>query len=212
MELIMKVNGILLMRLGMDVAIRFGLMEVFMKVTGKMIKLTEGDALFTRMGMFITVSGRTTRLMVTVATITLMEQSTRANGLKTSNMVMARRSGQTMPAMKVNTKTAKSTAKDSFCGLMDRPIQVTFSRITSTAKECTRGRTVVGTADNGATIRCMGSGSSLGRMAANTKACTTKTKKKVVACSLGRTTASMTDSGSTANSTDWASTTVRAEK
>ena len=37
----MKVNGILLMRLGMDVAIRFGLMEVIMKVTGKMIRLTD---------------------------------------------------------------------------------------------------------------------------------------------------------------------------
>lgn len=37
----MKVNGILPMRLDMDVAIKFGQMEVFMKVTGKMIKLTD---------------------------------------------------------------------------------------------------------------------------------------------------------------------------
>jgi hypothetical protein len=41
MELIMKVNGILQMKQDMDVDIKFGLMEVFMKVTGKMIKLTD---------------------------------------------------------------------------------------------------------------------------------------------------------------------------
>jgi hypothetical protein len=44
MELIMKGNGIQPMKLDMGVAIRFGLMEVFMKVTGKMIRLTDvGD-------------------------------------------------------------------------------------------------------------------------------------------------------------------------
>lgn len=37
----MKVNGIQPMKLGMGVAIRFGLTEVFMKVTGKMIRLTD---------------------------------------------------------------------------------------------------------------------------------------------------------------------------
>jgi hypothetical protein len=41
MELIMKENGILQMKQGMVVDIKFGLMEVFMKVTGKMIKLTD---------------------------------------------------------------------------------------------------------------------------------------------------------------------------
>lgn len=38
----MKVNGILQMKQDMDVVIKFGQMEVFMKVTGKMIKLMEG--------------------------------------------------------------------------------------------------------------------------------------------------------------------------
>jgi len=186
----------------MDAVYRFGSMVLFMKVTGKMIKLTEEDASFTQMEMFITVSGRMTRLMVTDATITLMVLSMRENGLKISNMVMERRSGQIMLAMKVNTKTAKSTAKDSFCGQMDRRIQVTFLRIIFTVKEFTRGRTVDGTADNGATIRCTDSESSLGRMAVNTKECTMKTKKKVEACLLGLTTASTTDSGRTANSMD----------
>ena len=37
----MKENGILQMKQGMVVDIKFGLMEVFMKVTGKMIKLTD---------------------------------------------------------------------------------------------------------------------------------------------------------------------------
>ncbi len=40
----MKENGILPMKQDMDADIKFGLMEVFMKVTGKMIKLTDaGD-------------------------------------------------------------------------------------------------------------------------------------------------------------------------
>ena len=44
MELIMKENGILPMKQDMDADIKFGLMEVFMKVTGKMIRLTDvGD-------------------------------------------------------------------------------------------------------------------------------------------------------------------------
>ena len=83
-----------------------GLMAPFMKVTGKMIKLTEEDASFTRIAMIITASGRTTRLMVTGVTVTLMELSTWVNGLKTNNMVKARRTGQTVLTMKVNTKTA----------------------------------------------------------------------------------------------------------
>lgn len=37
----MRGNGIHPTRLDMDVDIRFGLMEVFMKVTGKMIRLTD---------------------------------------------------------------------------------------------------------------------------------------------------------------------------
>lgn len=37
----MKVNGILQMKQDMDVVIKFGRMEVFMKVTGKMIKLMD---------------------------------------------------------------------------------------------------------------------------------------------------------------------------
>lgn len=37
----MKVNGILQVNQDMVVVIKFGLMEVFMKVTGKMIKLMD---------------------------------------------------------------------------------------------------------------------------------------------------------------------------
>ena len=64
MEPNMKGNGIYIQIRDMDEAIRYGQMEVFMKDTGKLIKLTAEVDLFMQMEIFMMVTGKMIRHMV----------------------------------------------------------------------------------------------------------------------------------------------------
>ena len=70
----------------MEEVTKFGVMAVFMKDTGKMIKLTETVDLFMQMEIIMKVSGRTTRPMDTEFTLKWTAPSIWENGMKTNRM------------------------------------------------------------------------------------------------------------------------------
>jgi len=68
------------------------------------------------MEMYTMVSGKTTKLMDMVYTITLMELAMKAGGLKTNNTVKGKKSGRIMHVTKASTKTARSMDMVNFYG------------------------------------------------------------------------------------------------
>lgn len=66
--------------IGMEEDIKFGVMAVFMKDIGRVIKLMVVGDLFMLMVIFTMVNGRMIRHMVSVNTLILMEQSTKDIG------------------------------------------------------------------------------------------------------------------------------------
>ena len=67
-----------------------------------------------QMEMSTKESGKMTKLMDSESTITLMEQSMKDTGEKISNMVMVKRHGPMVLAMKESTKMERRTVLDSF--------------------------------------------------------------------------------------------------
>lgn len=145
-------------------------------------------------------NGKMTRRTVSDSTITLMVHVTKVIGSRTNNTVKAKKSGQTTPAMKANTKTVKSTVKVSSFGPMAAPTLETFSKITSMESVSILGLMVVNTMVNGTPTKCMEQVFSHGTMDADTKVSTTTTRKKVVVFSPGLMDANTMDSGKMANS------------
>merc|ERR1712156_1198162 len=90
--------------------------------------------------MFTMENGKMIKLMAMANTTTQMEPGMRDTGLRTSNMVRAKRSGQTMPATRENTKTVRSMDVVNSCGLTDRLTPVISSRTIFTVSESTRGQ------------------------------------------------------------------------
>ena len=80
MELSIKVSGIVKQDRNTAEDIKFGVMEVFMKDTGRTIKQMEGDDSFTPMEIFMTATGKMIRHMVMVSILILMVQSMKATG------------------------------------------------------------------------------------------------------------------------------------
>lgn len=138
MALNMRVNGMKMVR-SMEKGCKFGLMVHSMKDTGSMIRQMEEADLFMLTVMFITENGRMIRLMATDVITTLMEQSTKDTGLKTSNTDAAKKYGPTMLVTKENTKMEKNTAKANSYGLMAQPTVVTLWTTTSKERVPTHG-------------------------------------------------------------------------
>ena len=151
----MKVSGILPMRLDMDVAIKFGRTEVFMKVTGKMIRLTDVEDLYTRMEIFMTVIGKMIRLMGLVSILILMVHNMKVIGLMISNTDKVKRLGRMVLNMKATISLGKKMASVSFCGLINLVIAETFSIIIFTVTVPISGQTAVSFQETGFVTKCM---------------------------------------------------------
>ena len=158
------------------------------------------------MEMYITVSGKMIKLMDMESTTTLMVPGTKAGGSKTSSMERAKRFGQTTLAMKDNTKTARNMAMESSCGPMGQPTLETSLTITSTVRVSTPGQTGASIAVYGTTIRCTVLEFSPGTMDVNMRVNTSMTKSRVRVCSHGQMVANTTASGKMVNSMESAST------
>ena len=121
------------------------------------------------MATFTMENGKMIKPMAMANTTTQMEPDMRDTGLRTSNMVKAKRSGQTMPATRENTKTERSMDVVNSYGLTDRLTPVISSRTIFTVSEFTRGQTEENMMANGKTTRWMEKVSSPGLMAVNMK-------------------------------------------
>ena len=76
--------------------------------------------------IFMTVSGKMTKHTASESILIPMELNTRDIGSMTSNMVKERKSGLMVLNTKEIINLVKRTASESFCGLTDPPMRVTF--------------------------------------------------------------------------------------
>ena len=151
------------------------------------------------MAMFTMENGKMIKPMAMANTTTQMEPDMRDTGSKISSMVKAKRSGQTMPATRENTKTVRSMDVVNSFGLTDQLTPVISSRTIFTVSEFTRGQMGENMMANGKTTRWTEKVSSLGLMAVNTKDNTLMIKKRDRESSPGQTVASMMAIGRTGN-------------
>mmetsp|Transcript_41115 Transcript_41115/g.55862 ORF Transcript_41115/g.55862 Transcript_41115/m.55862 type:complete len:281 (-) Transcript_41115:48-890(-) len=205
LELNMKVIGTKRAR-KMAVEFRSGLMDLFMKVTGKTIRQTEEVASFTPMVMYTLVSGKTTKLTAMVATTIQTVLVMKDTGLRISSTVRVLKNGLMVHATKVITKTVRNTEEASSCGLTDPLMMVISLTITFTERDCTLGPMVEDMTDNGTITRCTDMVYLSGLMAESTKEITTMIKRKVMVSLNGLMVAAMMASGKTANNMVKAST------
>ena len=103
MELDTRVNGMRQQTREMERDIRYGLMAHSMRDTGRMTRLMVEVDLFMLMEMSMRVNGKMIKHMDMESTCTQMVLNTKDIGGKTSNTVKAKRHGQTEPATKVTT-------------------------------------------------------------------------------------------------------------
>jgi hypothetical protein len=129
-------------------------------------------------GTFTPEIGRMTRLTAMVYIITLMVPSTRVNGLRTSRMVVARKLGQTMLAMKVTTRKVRNTALVYSTGLTGLHTTVLLKIITSRDQVFMNGLTVVSMMELGSITRWMDRACSHGKTTAAMRVNMLTTKKK----------------------------------
>lgn len=151
------------------------------------------------MATFTMENGKMIKPMAMANTTTQMEPDMRDTGSKISSMVKVKRSGQTMPATRENTKTVRSMDVVNSFGLTDQLTPVISSRTIFTVSEFTRGQMGENMMANGKTTRWTEKVSSLGLMAVNTKDNTLMIKKRDRESSPGQTVASMMATGRTGN-------------
>jgi hypothetical protein len=111
------------------------------------------------MEMLMKVTGRMANLMDLESTTTLMERHMKDTGIKISNMGMGRKLGLTILALKENTNKAKRKAKASSYMQTGQPIEGCSKTTTLMGKVSTHGQTIVNsssTMESGKIIRCMG--------------------------------------------------------
>jgi hypothetical protein len=87
----------------MEVALRSGQMDLYTKVSGKTTRLMGSVASFMLTVMSMRASGVMIRLTVLASTCTLTALSTRACGRKINSTVKAKRLGPMVPNMKAST-------------------------------------------------------------------------------------------------------------
>ena len=99
-------NGVKAQRFAKEKASRFGLMVVYTRATGRIIRPTTLVAFFTKMVTYTRASGKRTRLTALATTFTRMAPCTVASG-----------------------KTIRKMERESKGGLMDQSSKETTSRV-----------------------------------------------------------------------------------
>ena len=189
-----------------------GLMALSMKVTGELTRRWVEVALFTQMVTSIMASGKMTKHTDLEIIITQMALATKDTGLRISSMVMARKSGLTMPAMRASTATVRSTEEVNSSGLMVPLTPANSRRTTSMVTVFTLGPMVDNTTDSGRTTRWMVQVYLHGPMEESMKVNTWMIKRRVMECLPGLMVVSTTVTGRMESSMVRASTTQAAVK
>ena len=208
----MTENGLKAKILELEKENKFGQTVPCTKVGGKITKPTEWVDLSMQMVMFMMEIGLMIKHTDLVFTVILMELNTKANGKKTSNMVMVLKHGQMVQDIKVNTFKERNTVKDNSHGLMEAPLLDSLSITILKDKANTTGLTVENSMDPGKTIKWKVVVFSPGLMAEDTRVTTSMTKKKDKDLSIGQTVENMKVAGKMVNNTELVPTHPPAEK
>lgn len=153
----------------MAVECNYGSMDLYTKDIGVKIRpMVEVDSSMLTV-MFMTESGKMTKLMVMAIIITLMEPVMKVNGTRTSSMARVKRSGLTVPTTKVSILMERSMDKACSTGQMDLLTMASSLTTTFKATESTPGLMAESIKDNGSVIKCTELESSLGLMVAGTR-------------------------------------------
>lgn len=167
MLLYTKVNGTLRKKSEMALAAKSGLMAHFMKVSGKMIRLTGEADLFMLMVMFMMGSGLMIKLMASENTSTMTKHTMRVNGKMISNMAEARNIGQMVLTFMGTIETERKKEKVLSTGAMARSTKEISKKIKSPESVLTPGPTRELIAESGLTTKCKAQAPSNGQMAVN---------------------------------------------
>ena len=125
----MRGNGILLPIRGMEEGIRYGVMEVFMRGIGKMIRRMVGVDLYMLMVIFMMEIGRKIRHMIMEFIYIMMGRSMRGIGRMISNMDMEKNSGLMELSMMESTNLEKRMGKAFSCGVITHVMKVYLKKI-----------------------------------------------------------------------------------
>jgi hypothetical protein len=192
-----KVNGIPILTHKPDTAkdIKFGVMGVSMRGTGRMTKPMEEEDLSMLTETFMTAIGKTTKLTGMVNILILMERNTMGIGWMTSSTAKATKHGQMVPDIKAAISSAKKTEKANSIGLINlRTMAISLITIFM-GLVSTDGPTEENTKEIGLTTKCTVSVSLLGLTAESMKGSIMMIKSKDMVYSLGQMDESMMDTG-----------------
>ena len=152
---------------------KFGKMAQNTKVIGDLTKPVVKVNFGTSTEMFSKVNGWMIRLTDTAFTFIKMVQGMKVNGKTIYSMVKGKKFGPITPCMKAITTKERSTVRDFTFGRMDPVTKETGLKIESKELEFTNGRTAGRILDNGRIITCMEKefipGQMVGDIKANTK-------------------------------------------
>jgi hypothetical protein len=193
----------------MEEVTKFGVMAVFMKDTGKMIKLTETVDLFMQMEIIMKVSGRTTRPTDSENILIQMAQNMKAFGLMINSMDRVRKNGQMALNMKETINMGKKMGSVSFYGPTCHLIKEISTIIISMVTENISGLTEENTQATGYATKCMEKDFSLGKMAESIKEIIMTIRSKATVYLLGQMEDNMTDNGIMESKTEWEYTTIQ---
>ena len=135
----MKETG--LVELKMAEARNYGLTDLFMKATGRVIRLTDTEDSSMLMETFTMENGRKIRHTDMENITTQMEPNMKVNGLKINNMAKAKKSGPIMPFTRENITMERSTVRENSTGLMGLLTQASSLTTISTGMESIPGLT-----------------------------------------------------------------------
>ena len=132
-----------------DMEFKFGLINLGMKVIGKMIKRMVKGHCITLMVMFILEIGKMIKLMAGVSILMTMEQLMKANGKKINKMEKVQKLGQTGQSILANIKMAKSMERGFFILQIEVFMKDHSLRMKFQEREYTHGMMVKSTKANG---------------------------------------------------------------
>ena len=129
------------MELKMAEARNYGSTDLFMRATGKTIRLTDTEDSSMLMEMFTMENGRKIRHTDMENITTQMEPNMKVNGLKINNMAKAKKFGPIMPFTRENITMERSTVRENSTGLMGLLTQASSLTTISTGMESIPGLT-----------------------------------------------------------------------
>jgi hypothetical protein len=129
-------------------------MELFMRVSGKIIFTTVEENYIMRVATFMKVSLWTIWLKALVFTNMLMGASTLGTGTKTNNMVLEKKSGMTWVCIRDFIRMLQKKDRANTAGLMETAMLENGAKICLTVKDFSFGMMIDFTLETGKIIWC----------------------------------------------------------